>query len=60
MILFVSHMPDCQYYLATHADDRFTPEQHGRMTWGGQRALRTGEHWRSTSLSRRRDVTPRS
>jgi beta-fructofuranosidase len=33
MILFISHTLGCQYYLGTYADDRFTPEQHGRMTW---------------------------
>lgn len=33
MILFISHSLGCQYYLGKYHDDRFTPEQHGRMTW---------------------------
>ncbi len=33
MILFISHNLGCQYYVGRYADDRFTPETHGRMTW---------------------------
>jgi beta-fructofuranosidase len=33
MLLFISHNLGCQYYLGSYARDRFTPEQHGRMTW---------------------------
>jgi beta-fructofuranosidase len=33
MLLFISHNLGCQYYLGHYANDRFTPETHGRMTW---------------------------
>ncbi|HEY3321911.1 MAG TPA: glycoside hydrolase family 32 protein [Planctomycetota bacterium] len=33
MILFISHNLGCQYYVGRYANDRFTPETHGRMTW---------------------------
>jgi beta-fructofuranosidase len=33
MLLFISHNIGCQYYIGRYADDRFTPETHGRMTW---------------------------
>jgi beta-fructofuranosidase len=33
MILFISHNLGCQYYIGRYANDHFTPEQHGRMTW---------------------------
>ena len=33
MNLFISHNLGCQYYIGRYADDRFTPETHGRMTW---------------------------
>ena len=33
MMLFISHTKGCQYYLGNYGNDRFTPEQHGRMTW---------------------------
>ena len=33
MILFISHTLGCQYYIGEYANDRFIPQQHGRMTW---------------------------
>jgi beta-fructofuranosidase len=33
MLLFISHNMGCQYYLGSYANDRFTPDAHGRMTW---------------------------
>ncbi|MCE9555121.1 MAG: glycoside hydrolase family 32 protein [Planctomycetes bacterium] len=33
MMLFISHTKGCQYYLGSYENDRFAPEQHGRMTW---------------------------
>ena len=33
MLLFISHNLGCQYYLGSYANDRFTPDMHGRMTW---------------------------
>ena len=35
LLLFISHNKGCQYYVGTYdiEDDRFLPEQHGRMTW---------------------------
>ena len=33
MLLFISHNLGCQYYLGRYENDRFCPEQHGRMTW---------------------------
>ncbi|WP_129775600.1 glycoside hydrolase family 32 protein [Peristeroidobacter soli] len=35
MLLFISHTLGAQYYVGDFADDRFTPERHGRMTWPG-------------------------
>lgn len=35
MLLFVSHARGAQYYIGTFANDRFVPEQHGRMNWPG-------------------------
>jgi len=35
MLLFISHTMGVQYYIGTFANDKFTPEQHGRMTWPG-------------------------
>ncbi|MBE6609667.1 MAG: glycoside hydrolase family 32 protein [Ruminococcaceae bacterium] len=31
--LFISHNKGCQYYVGTLENERFTPEQHGRMSW---------------------------
>lgn len=39
MLLMHTHRPygQCQYYIGRYANERFTPEVHGRMTWpGGQ------------------------
>jgi beta-fructofuranosidase len=33
LMLFISHNKGCQYYTGTYANDLFTPEKHGRMTW---------------------------
>ncbi len=33
LLLFISHNKGCQYYIGDYRDDRFFPEQHGRMTW---------------------------
>lgn len=35
MFLFISHTQGAQYYIGDFANDRFTPEQHGRMNWPG-------------------------
>ena len=35
MLLFISHQLGTQYYIGTFANDKFTPEQHGRMNWPG-------------------------
>lgn len=35
MLLFISHTMGAQYYIGTFSDDKFTPEQHGRMSWPG-------------------------
>ena len=35
MLLFLSHARGVQYYIGSFANDRFTPEQHGRMNWPG-------------------------
>ena len=32
MLLFISHNLGCQYYVGRYANDRFQPENHGRMT----------------------------
>ena len=34
MLLFASHERGVQYYLGTHANNRFVPEHHGRMNFG--------------------------
>jgi beta-fructofuranosidase len=33
LLLFISHNLGCQYYIGTYREDRFFPENHGRMTW---------------------------
>ena len=33
LLLFISHNLGCQYYIGSYRDDRFFPEDHGRMTW---------------------------
>lgn len=33
LLLFISHNKGCQYYVGDYKDDRFTPNNHGRMTW---------------------------
>jgi len=35
LLLFISHNKGCQYYVGTYDEenDRFIPENHGRMTW---------------------------
>jgi beta-fructofuranosidase len=35
MLLFISHTLGAQYYIGDLSNDRFTPEQHGRMNWPG-------------------------
>jgi len=35
MLLFISHKLGAQYYIGTFANDKFVPEQHGRMNWPG-------------------------
>lgn len=35
MLLFISHTLGAQYYIGEFCNDRFTPEQHGRMNWPG-------------------------
>jgi beta-fructofuranosidase len=33
LLLFISHNRGCQYYVGDYRNDRFTPNNHGRMTW---------------------------
>jgi len=33
LLLFISHNKGCQYYVGSYRDDRFYPDNHGRMTW---------------------------
>ena len=33
LLLFISHNKGCQYYVGDYQNDRFVPNQHGRMTW---------------------------
>ena len=33
LLLFISHNKGCQYYVGDYRDDRFYPDNHGRMTW---------------------------
>jgi len=33
LLLFISHNKGCQYYVGDYRDDRFVPDNHGRMTW---------------------------
>jgi beta-fructofuranosidase len=35
MLLFISHTLGAQYYIGEFANDRFVPQQHGRMNWPG-------------------------
>ena len=33
LLLFISHNKGCQYYVGDYRDDRFFPDNHGRMSW---------------------------
>ncbi len=33
LLLFISHNKGCQYYVGDYRNDRFYPDNHGRMTW---------------------------
>jgi beta-fructofuranosidase len=33
LLLFISHNKGCQYYVGDYQNDRFIPNNHGRMTW---------------------------
>jgi beta-fructofuranosidase len=33
LLLFISHNKGCQYYVGDYRNDRFIPNNHGRMTW---------------------------
>ncbi len=33
LMLFISHNKGCQYYIGDYKNDRFFPNNHGRMTW---------------------------
>lgn len=33
LLLFLSHNKGCQYYVGEYRNDRFTANNHGRMTW---------------------------
>ena len=33
LLLFISHNKGCQYYVGEYRNDRFFPDNHGRMTW---------------------------
>ncbi len=33
LLLFISHNLGCQYYIGSYNDHKFSPEEHGRMTW---------------------------
>lgn len=33
LLLFISHNKGCQYYVGDYREDRFFPDNHGRMTW---------------------------
>jgi len=33
LLLFISHNKGCQYYVGNYRDDRFFPDNHGRMSW---------------------------
>lgn len=35
MLLFISHTLGAQYYIGEFRDEKFIPEQHGRMNWPG-------------------------
>ena len=33
LLLFISHNKGCQYYVGSYRNNRFYPDNHGRMTW---------------------------
>jgi beta-fructofuranosidase len=33
LLLFISHNKGCQYYIGNYKEDKFYPNNHGRMTW---------------------------
>ena len=33
LLLFISHNKGCQYYIGSYKNDKFYPDNHGRMSW---------------------------
>lgn len=44
MLLCISHIRGCRYYLGDWKNEQFTPEFHGRMNWSLSEGMKDGDH----------------
>ena len=44
MLLCISHIKGCRYYLGAWKDEKFTPDFHARMNWSLSDGMKEGEH----------------
>lgn len=44
MLLCISHIRGCRYYIGEWKDEKFTPELHGRMNWALSEGMNEGDH----------------
>ncbi len=44
MLLCISHIRGCRYYLGEWKNEQFTPEAHGRMNWCLSDGMKDGDH----------------
>ena len=44
MLLCISHIRGCRYYLGQWKDEQFTPEYHARMNWSLSDGMKDGGH----------------
>jgi sucrose-6-phosphate hydrolase SacC (GH32 family) len=44
MLLCISHLKGCRYYLGEWKDEKFTPEFHARMNWSRAEGQAPGKH----------------
>ena len=44
MLLCISHIRGCRYYLGEWKNEKFTPEFHGRMNWSLSEGMKDGDH----------------
>ena len=44
MLLCISHIRGCRYYLGEWKNEKFTPDFHGRMNWSLSEGMKEGDH----------------